>query len=116
MKTNSNIKPSVFVNLNNGFWHYNYNIIESVKDTEYGQVTNYDYDTVRIEGSPTKDTVTKAVIAESYDVTKELGIINDYRRYELELMNESAKEVYVEYLNNIQRIKDMVKVDIEFFN
>lgn len=113
MKSNSLDRPLVFDNLRNGAWHYNYHVTEVQKTEENGEVaTSYDYDQVKIWCTPTQKEVIKAVIAEKWDVTQELDLVNDNKRYELGIVDDiMLRDKYIAYLNAIDSIKEMVESD-----
>lgn len=113
MRSNSNDKPLVFDNLQNGAWHYNHNIVEVQKTDENGEVqTSFDYDQVKVWGVPTQREIIKAVIAEKWDVTQEIDLANDNKRFELGLSDDvTLRDKYIAYLNEIDAIKSMVEQD-----
>lgn len=121
MKANSVYQsPSVFEDLGDGTTHYNYNIVESEKESEGGTpVTSFDYDQVTIHGVPTYSKAVSAVIRSNYTVDKELSLINNYNRYqsaETADKVEKHKEEYLAYLENTAAIKAAVKSDCIAFN
>ena len=71
MKSNSNIKPKPILDLGNGKYHVNYNVVE-VEREEIGVF--FEYDTVLIEGVPTYEKVVEALIREKYSIYNELAI------------------------------------------
>ena len=113
MRSNSNDKPLVFDNLQNGAWHYNHNIVEVQKTDENGEVqTSFDYDQVKVWGVPTQREIIKAVIAEKWDVTQEIDLANDNKRFELGLSDDvTLRDKYIAYLKEIDAIKSMVEQD-----
>ena len=113
MKSNSKDSPLVFDNLQNGAWHYNHNIVEVQKTDENGEVqTSFDYDQVKVWGVPTQREIIKAVIAEKWDVTQEIDLANDNKRFELGLSDDvTLRDKYIAYLNEIESIKSMVEQD-----
>ena len=113
MRSNSNDKPLVFDNLQNGAWHYNHNIVEVQKTDENGEVqTSFDYDQVKVWGVPTQREIIKAVIAEKCDVTQEIDLANDNKRFELGLSDDvTLRDKYIAYLNEVAAIKTMVESD-----
>lgn len=113
MKSNSKDSPLVFDNLQNGAWHYNHNIVEVQKTDENGEVqTSFDYDQVKVWGVPTQREIIKAVIAEKWDVTQEIDLSNDNKRFELGLSDDvTLRDKYIAYLNEIDAIKSMVEQD-----
>lgn len=113
MKSNSLTRPPVFEALGNGAYYYNYNIVENQITDENGEVqTSFDYDQVKVWGTPTKKEVIKAVIADRWDITQEIDLANDNKRFELGLSDDVALQGnYVQYLNEIDAIKQMVESD-----
>lgn len=114
-------RPSTFDKLGNGTYHYNYNVVESVKtDPETGAETpNYDYDQVVIVGTPTYDKVVAAVIRDKYTIDKELALINNYNRYQAAADEDKEAEdlaEYEAYLTDRANIKAMVKTDCKANN
>ncbi|MFV0587492.1 hypothetical protein [Bacteroides reticulotermitis] len=71
MKTESNIKPKPILDLGNGKYHINYNVVE-VEREEIGVF--FEYDTVLIEGLPTYERVVESLIREKYSISNELAI------------------------------------------
>lgn len=69
MKSNSTERTLTLLPLNDGNYHFNYNIIEGVReeqnqDNEITTRPNFDYDTVFIEGEPTKQKILDAMLSE----------------------------------------------------
>ena len=57
-KISNHLKPLTFQSLNNGFWHYNFNIVSNTRQEVKNKdkiidTTEYVYSYVRIEGTPT---------------------------------------------------------------
>ena len=117
MKSNSKDSPLVFDNLQNGAWHYNHNIVEVQKTDENGEVqTSFDYDQVKVWGVPTQREIIKAVIAEKWDVTQEISLANDNKRFELGLSDDvTLRDKYIAYLNEVAAIKTMVESDFSSY-
>lgn len=117
MKSNSKDSPLVFDNLQNGAWHYNHKIVEVQKTDENGEVqTSFDYDQVKVWGVPTQREVIKAVIAEKWDVTQEIDLANDNKRFELGLSDDvTLRDKYIAYLNEVAAIKTMVELDFSSY-
>jgi hypothetical protein len=115
MKSNSDLRPPVLLDLGDGSYHYNYNVKEIAATTENGELkTSFEYDTVHIWGNPTYEELVPAVIAEQYNPSKETSLINKYNAYILELStNEEYKTEYQEYLKKTFEIKEMVKNDLQ---
>lgn len=117
MKSNSKDSPLVFDNLQNGAWHYNHNIVEVQNTDENGEVqTSFDYDQVKVWGVPTQREIIKAVIAEKWDVTQEIDLANDNKRFELGLSDDvTLRDKYIAYLNEVAAIKTMVESDFSSY-
>lgn len=118
MKSNSNVRPEIIKDLGNGSYHYNYNIVEEkVADEEVGEKTVYNFDTVQVWQKPTYEVLTRAVIREEIDETKEFSYVNDYNAAVLGLITdeeaETAKNKYKEYLMFVSDTKAMVKSDLQ---
>jgi hypothetical protein len=113
MKSNSITKPPVFEKLGNGAWYYNYNITENTKKDESGnETTSFDYDQVKVFGTPTAGVIKKLVIAETWDITQEIDLQNNAERFRLSLSeDESLQSNYIDYLNKVDTIKAMVEAD-----
>lgn len=117
MKSSSDNRPAIILPLGNGSYHYNYNIVEEkVEDPEAGEKTVYNYDTVQIWQKPNYELLTRAVIREEIDETKEFSYVNDYNAAVLGILTDeeavTAKASYEEYLNFIVEVKGMVKNDL----
>lgn len=117
MRSNSKDRPLIFDNLQNGAWHYNHNIVETEGKDENGESSiSFDYDQVKVWGVPTQREVTKAVIAERWDVTQEIDLSNDNKRFELGLSDDvTLRDKYIAYLNEIDTIKAMIESDFSTY-
>lgn len=108
--------PSPFVDLGNGHFHYNFNVVEVDRTDENGEnVVSYDYDTVDIIGKPNYSKTVSAVVRNKYTADKEIALINNYNRYKLaSTADRDANDLneYKAYLADIDSIKAMVKADI----
>jgi len=113
MVTTSMNKPFVFMNLGNGAWHYNYNFRESeIMNDEDRSIQSWKYETVLVWGRPTPAMVKKTVIAEKWDITEEINLQNGFERYKLGLTDDEAMSYkYIDYLKEVDRIKEMVDSD-----
>lgn len=108
MKSNSNIKPTILLDLGDGNFHYNYNI----KEVEDSTGAEYEYDTAFISGVPDYDKIVLAVIRNSYDENEELNLINKYNANILGVANNDMTK-YKEYLIFLSNIKEMIKQDLQ---
>lgn len=135
-QTTINGKPSKFINLNSGYYYYNYNIqSEEVqiyrkdlpdfveKYDEEGNQTNiiegdelinvnkYSYIQVRISGLPTYEKCVEAVIRKYITSSQEFDLINSANKA---LYNkEDVPQEYIDYLNLLDEIKSNIKKDFE---
>ena len=109
-------RPSPFINLGNGRYHYNFNVEESTRTSESGEeIPNFDYDTVEIVGIPNYSKTVSAVIRNKYTLDKEIALINNYNRYKLASTSDRDPEdlnEYKAYLAEVEEIKAMVKADV----
>ena len=124
MKTYSDDKPEVFEHIGNGSFRYNYNIkkIEVDKfdiidnDNEINiKQTQWEYDNVIIYLPIDKDKITRAVIANTWNIDYENKLINDYN--EISLGNLTEEEIdkrtnkYIAFLQERKRLKEMIDND-----
>ena len=122
MKSNSDDKPNVFQNLGNGSWFYNYNFKEIDQPKEVGQEDvpakkAWECDSVLLWDIPNIKDTTKAVIASIWDVTQEIDLANDNKRFELGISKDkSLQDNYIAYLNKVEEIKQMVDSDFKNFS
>ena len=126
MKTYSNDKPKVFEHIGNGSFRYNYNIkkievdrfdiIDNENETNIKQ-TQWEYDNVIIYLPIDKDKITRAVIANTWNIDYENKLINDYN--EISLGNLTEEEIdkrtnnYITFLQERKRLKEMINNDWE---
>ena len=124
MKTYSDNKPKVFELIGNGGFRYNYNIKEievdrfDIIDNETNiKQTQWEYDSVIIYLPIDKDKITKAVIANTWNINYENKLINDYN--EISLGNLTEEEIdkrtnnYITFLQERKRLKEMIDTDWE---
>lgn len=126
MKTYSDNKPEVFEPIGDGGFRYNYNIkeievdrfdiIDNENETNIKQI-QWEYDNVIIYLPIDKDKITKAVIANTWDIDYENKLINDYN--EISLGNLTEEEIdkrtnnYITFLQERKRLKEMIDNDWE---
>lgn len=124
MKTYSDNKPEVFESIGDGGYRYNYNIkeievdrfdiIDNENETNIKQI-QWEYDNVIIYLPIDKDKITKAVIANTWDIDYENKLINDYN--EISLGNLTEEEIdkrtnnYITFLQERKRLKEMIDND-----
>lgn len=120
MKSNSNVRPPIILDLGDGSWHYNYNIKEVQVETEVAEgeepttKTAFEYETVQVWGTPDYDKCVKAVLRSQRGETEEFNLINKYNAFALGLSTDEAdKQEYEDYLNEVLRIKAMVMADLQ---
>ena len=126
MKTYSDNKPEAFKLIGNNRLRYNYNIkeievdrfdiIDNENETNTKQI-QWEYDNVIIYFPIDKDKITKAVIANIWDIDYENKLINDYN--EINLGNLTKEEIdkrtnnYITFLQERKRLKEMINNDWE---
>ena len=126
MKTYSDNKPEVFEPIGDGGFKYNYNIkeievdrfdiIDNENETNIKQ-TQWEYDSVIIYLPIDKNKITKAVIANTWNINYENKLINDYN--EISLGNLTEEEInkrtnnYITFLQERKRLKEMIDNDWE---
>ena len=126
MKTYSDNKPEVFESIGDSGFRYNYNIkeievdrfdiIENENETNIKQ-TQWEYDNIIIYLPIDKDKITKAVIANTWNIDYENKLINDYN--EISLGNLIEEEInkrtnnYITFLQERKRLKEMIDKDWE---
>lgn len=114
MRSNSNIQPSVLLDLKDGSFHYNFNIVE--KEESEGETTRtvFDYDTVTVQGAPDYRNIVKEIIRDKYDASQEFGLMNDFQKFKLGIIEDpDAETKYLEFANWVEAIKMQVKSDLE---
>ena len=118
MKSNSTEKPDVLQKTEKGSYLYHWNITETTATDEEGnERTTYDYDEVRAFAPITANKILAAVIAETWDSTYELKVINEYNAaqnglYDDDEEKKAAKiEAYTTFLTERQALKDAVDSD-----
>jgi len=114
MKSNSDVRPPIILNLGDGSFHYNYNIKEVEVSNEGVTKIDFEYDTVQVWGNPDYDKCVRAVIRSRYDENKEFSFINKYNAFTLGISkDEMDKADYEAYLTEVLSIKAMVKEDLQ---
>lgn len=114
MKSQSNKRPIVLHDLGNGSHHYNYNIVEKTVEDEEGKSSKiFEYDQVLIWNEPTYNKVVKEVIRSKWDSNQEFDLVNSYNAFKEEISeDETDRDNYLEYLDQIRAIKTMVQQDL----
>ena len=126
MKTYSDNKPKVFEAIGDGGFRYNYkireievdrfDIIDNENETNIKQ-TQWEYDNIIIYLPIDKNKITKAIIANTWDINYENKLINDYN--EINLGNLIKEEIdkrtnnYITFLQERKRLKEMINNDWE---
>jgi hypothetical protein len=115
MKSNSDVKPQILLDLGDGSWHYNYHIKEIIVTTESGEEkTAFEYETVHIWGKPDYAKIVPLVVATKYDTSKELSLTGKYNDFVLGISTNIAdKTEYEEYRKDVLSIKTMIKADLQ---
>ena len=120
MKSNSTQKPDVLQKTEKGSYLYHWNITETTAyDEEGNERTTYDCDEVRVFAPITANKILAAVIAETWDSTYELKVINEYNAaqnglYDDDEEKKAAKiEAYTAFLTERQALKEAVDADCD---
>ena len=125
MKTYSEHKPEIFEAIGDGGYRYNYNIKEIevdrfdiiIDNNFIAKQTQWEYDNIIIYLPIDKNKITKAVIANTWDIDYENKLINDYN--EISLGNLTEEEInkrtnnYITFLQERKRLKEMIDNDWE---
>lgn len=102
----SDIKPSVFLKIDNGSYLYRMNIEQVTNDN----VVSYKYDEYTVYTPLNSNTILKSVLNESYDIDYEQKLINDYNSVKLGLSTDETKiDKYTTFLKE----RDVIKTQIE---
>jgi hypothetical protein len=114
MKSNSDVRPHILLDLGDGSWHYNYHIKEEPVTTESGaDKTAFEYETAHIWGKPDYDALANAIIAEHYSQAEETALINKYNAFTMKLsIDQADKEKYETYLKDVSGLKAIIKEDL----
>nr|DAN62642.1 MAG TPA: hypothetical protein [Caudoviricetes sp.] len=115
MRSISNDRPKVFEKVGNGSWYYNFNITKvTVEDQEGGTREEYHFDRVQVWNTSNENSLKKAVISDRYTESEEINLQNNFQRYALGLSkDEKFKSDYIEYLTEIDTLKNMVDADLK---
>lgn len=119
MKSNSTIKPSVLTEREkDGSRLYHYDIAETTATNEDGEeYTTYEYEEVRVYEPITANKLLAAVIADKYDQSYELKLVNEYNAAINGLYDddtaEAKKTAYTDYLTARAELKTQVDSDCE---
>lgn len=123
-------RPEVIENLHNGQGtvHYNHNIKEVlVKENEGGALEvvteeaeatgkRFQYDALRVEYPTTRNNILATLLNAKYDRNQEDKMRNDYEAAKLGILEESAKQPYIDFLNERKALKEQVDADCEPLN
>lgn len=121
MKSNSDVRPPILLDLGDGSFHYNYNIKEvEVKPVDIQQgkeevrKIGYEYETVQIWGTPDCDKCFKAVLRGLWSETDEFNLLNKYNAFTVGISKDPADEAgYKDFLKKAWTLKAMVEEDFE---
>ena len=70
MNSNSDSRPSTILDLGDGTYQFNYNIVEKIEEGR----TSYDSDVVILSHPVSRDNIIDALIRERYSLSQELSI------------------------------------------
>ncbi len=126
-------RPSVIFDLNNGqgTFLYNHDIreVDLIEDGEGGYrvaVTKkekqastkkgYLYNSLRVEYPKTADNIFGTLLSAKYPASKESKMQNEYNSAVLGILDESAKDPYMAFLNDRLALRSMIDADCEELN
>lgn len=113
MTSYSDIKPSIFLKINNSSYLYRMNI-EQVTEND---TTSYKYDEYTVYTPLNSNTILKSVLNESYDKDYEQKLINDYNSVKLGLSTDETKVTnYTTFLKERDSIKTQIETDCKSNN
>lgn len=101
MRTNSKSLPQRLLDLGNGKYHINYNVVQS--EDENGD-PEFNYDTAVVNGEPNYNNTVAAILADRYSLPDEMAMINNF------LAGEDIEE-YQEYQHYRRRAKAVAGAD-----
>lgn len=118
MKSNSIDKPPVIQDLGNGAFYYNYAVTaRTIVDPEGNESMSYDYQSIKLWGTPSRAAIVKAVIRNEIDESAEFDLVNSYNAVQEGLLDgdeaAAAVEAYKAYILRLRQIKAFVKADLE---
>lgn len=121
IRVNSTTKPSVFVDLGDGNWYYNYDIqsyeadITELNGTETILETRWSWIPIKLGKSPEYKECVELIIRQYITQSQEFDLINSYNKASLNMLSEEETEKacadYLEYLHKLEEIKTNVKKD-----
>lgn len=117
-------RPAVIDDLNNGqgSFLYNHNIKEVSVEEKDGNVSvtddedkatgkRWQYDSLRVEYPKTADNIFSSLLSAKYPSNTESKLQNEYQSAVLGLLDEEAKQPYVNFLTDRLAIRQMVDED-----
>lgn len=114
-------KPEVFLDLNNGYWYYRFDIQESTETKEIqlpdseeisqAESPMYSYINIYMYGKPTEDKCFNLVLEKFISQNEQLKFINDYNNYILGLTSEYDYIEYMKYLTLVKEIREKINMD-----
>lgn len=117
IRLRSLVKPEKLVCVEENSWVYNYNIVELPAISGDGETTAYEFSQIYMDGQPDYKKCVEAVIRSHITQSQEFDLINSYNSAMFNLLSEeetsNAGADYVQYLQKVAEIKELVKKDFE---
>ena len=109
----STVKPNITESLGNGYWYYNYNIVPTQVEGEFGKETRYTFNQIRVMGKPEYKKCVELVLRDYISSSQEFDLINSANKDLMMGITESDNITkYKEYLNKVEQIKNKVSKDL----
>ncbi len=113
-KANYDKQPRPLEAVGNGSYLYRWNIEQVTQpDIDGNDIVSYQCNEVLIWNKPTCQKVTQAVIEAKWSNDDEKKLINDFNSFNIGLtMDESAKQAYIDFINQRNALRLQVKTDL----
>jgi hypothetical protein len=121
MKSNSDVRPPILLDLGDGSYRYRWDIQEVEMPAMEGETprTQWECKEVTVWATVTREKITSAVIAALWDSDYEAKLLNDYNAAKEGIFGEEAQKYidrYTTFLSERKAIKEQVAVDCETLN
>ncbi|MDR1416569.1 MAG: hypothetical protein LBJ57_04010 [Prevotellaceae bacterium] len=106
MKSNSDVRPPILLDLGDGSWHYNYQVREVQVTRESGEEkAAFEYETLHVWGKPTYEKLVPMAVAEQYSPSDEISLVNKG-------IEDKENPEYVAYRAWVAEVKKIIKNDL----
>jgi len=122
MKTYSDERPNVLLPLNDGNYHVNFNISEETMpvgmlgDEQEEPRTQFVYETVFIEGVPTKEKIITAIIRQHYTESKESALNRDKTLRDSGVSTLTTEKQYSDYAAVVSKGNEVANLAMSKYN